>query len=192
MQHAVISVVVLVAIIGCQGCNEDHSAGPRDNSVESVASCADIVDQPVRLASGVVLTCVRDSAGFLATLWCGDESVQLLIERGASFHGFGACPGIVAVVDCYASNEDRLIFLVFGKGEPQRRFVEHDYGDRYIHNHFSVEGVDGSGIRIKEWQYAGHTPPRERHITVSITGPERRLERRCTPWSADREFVSDN
>jgi len=184
------NILILLAIAGCPAFSGCRSANSPSYLTENVASCADAEGQPISLGSDIVLTCVRKSTGFLATLNCGDESMQLPIERDASFHGFSACAGVVTVVDRYASNEDRLILLVFGNGDVQRHCIEHDYSTEYIHNHFSVKGADKSGICVEEWQYAGDAPPRKRCITVSITGAKRRLKRCSMTWSVEEGHVS--
>ena len=184
------NILILLAIAGCPGFSGCRSADSPSHLTENVASCTDAEGQPIRLGSDIVLTCVRKSTDLLATLTYGDESMQLPIERDASFHGFRACAGVVTVVDRYASNEDRLILIVFGNGDVQRHCIEHDYNTGYIHNHFSVKGADKSGISVEEWQYSGNGPPRKRCITVSTTGAKRRLKRHNMTWSVEEGHVS--
>jgi len=176
-------LIVAISIAGCRGDERADVASSSTPSVEKIANCADVVEGSVLLASGVAVKCDEADAGFDATLRRGDETHRLHVERDATFHGFAALPGIAIVVDRYASNEDRLLILSLGETRERKRIIEHKWDDGdFDHARFEVLSADGSGIRVRELQYGGDQPPRERELTLSPS--DRGWEASTTPWAS--------
>jgi hypothetical protein len=98
-------------------------------------------------------------------------TTRLTIEtpRGATVYISEPDARFMIVHDCYASNEDHL--LIYDAASRGRKPLELAHGDAddYVHVHYEVKGISTEGVTIREDQWAGTPPPRERTLLIKRT-----------------------
>lgn len=150
-----------------------------------VNSCSDCVQRQVELQSGVKVVCQRTEIGcYKATLRFGEGRLMLDISRDAGFAGFSSARGVVCVHHRFVSNEDELILVRFGPRVDQVNIGHPDSGT-YGHLHYEMLGEEGTTLWVREFQYAGDSPPRSRTVTISLAEDLGKV--RPGAWAADKE-----
>jgi len=139
------------------------------------------VDNAIVLASGVKVTCSRDEVPVAQLSYLG-RSTRLPIMRNADFHGHRSLPGVVIVIDRYASNEDRLLAVDLAAPEAKMVEVAHPDGGTYGHLHYTIVSMAANAVTVTEDQWAGDSPDRTRTLRILLTSSFGQTV--ATPWTA--------